>query len=106
MLESHDRYSRFISSCDIHQLEWDCGRRNMVLCTQELPSREAVREVIAVADAFWAAHPDEYIAIHCAYGAPRLLARRLTLAEVFIMHVSLSLEPVPAYPAQCWALAG
>ena len=36
---------------------------------QELPSREAVREVIDVADAFWADHPDEFIAIHCAYGA-------------------------------------
>ena len=45
----------------------------VMLSAQELPSREAVREVIAVADAFWAAHPDDYIAIHCAYGAQRSL---------------------------------
>ena len=30
--------------------------------------------MIAVADAFWAVHPDEFIAIHCAYGAAAIVA--------------------------------
>lgn len=36
---------------------------------QMLPSQETVDEVIQEAQAFWQAHPDLYIAIHCAYGA-------------------------------------
>lgn len=36
---------------------------------QELPSREAVREVVRVADGHWAQSPHTFIAIHCAYGA-------------------------------------
>lgn len=37
-------------------------------CPQELPSREAVREVVRVADAHWRHSPHTFIAIHCAYG--------------------------------------
>ena len=75
MLDSDARLSYAISLCESHQTGLDL---DLMLCEQELPSREAVRDVIAVADAFWAAHPGEYIAIHCAYGAPRLLARCFT----------------------------
>ena len=38
---------------------------------QMLPSRETVRQVIQAAKAFWAQHPDDHIAIHCAYGFNR-----------------------------------
>ena len=71
-----------------------------MLCTQELPSREAVREVIAVADAFWGAHPDEYIAIHCAYGAPRSTPHTSQPSQCERK------EPAPSYSARRWALAG
>lgn len=35
---------------------------------QVLPSREAIDEVERIAGSFWGEHPDQYIAIHCAYG--------------------------------------
>lgn len=35
---------------------------------QVLPSREAIDEVERIARSFWGEHPDQYIAIHCAYG--------------------------------------
>jgi hypothetical protein len=38
------------------------------LVAKELPPPEFVDAVVAVARAFWAQHPDEYIAVHCAYG--------------------------------------
>ena len=38
------------------------------LVAKELPPLEFVREVGRAASGFWAAHPDQYIAIHCAYG--------------------------------------
>ncbi len=39
------------------------------VCVQMLPSRETVQEVIREAQAFWLQHPDEFVAIHCSYGA-------------------------------------
>lgn len=39
------------------------------VCVQMLPSRETVQEVIREAQAFWQQHPDEFVAIHCSYGA-------------------------------------
>ena len=40
-----------------------CGRDE-----QLLPSRETVADVIAIASEFWKRHPQDHIAIHCAYG--------------------------------------
>lgn len=34
----------------------------------QLPPLEFVRAVADAANAYWAEHPDDYIAIHCAYG--------------------------------------
>ena len=34
-----------------------------------LPTLAAVQQVIRTADAFWRQHPEQYIAIHCDYGA-------------------------------------
>lgn len=39
------------------------------LVAKVYPPRSAIAEVIEIASRFWADHPDEYIAIHCAYGA-------------------------------------
>jgi protein-tyrosine phosphatase len=44
---------------------------HMQLVAKVLPPPEAIDEVERVADAFWAVHPDRYIAIHCAYGFNR-----------------------------------
>ncbi|GLC33354.1 hypothetical protein PLESTB_000342300 [Pleodorina starrii] len=41
------------------------------LVAKELPPPEFVDAVVAVANRFWAKHPDEYIAVHCAYGFNR-----------------------------------
>lgn len=38
------------------------------LVAKELPPLEFVREVARAASGFWAQHPDQYIAVHCAYG--------------------------------------
>jgi hypothetical protein len=40
----------------------------MQLVAKVLPSREAINEVQRIATSFWNDHPDQYIAIHCAYG--------------------------------------
>ena len=50
-------------------------RMNSVCCcaVQMLPSQKTVDEVIREAQAFWQTKPDEYIAIHCAYGACSLV---------------------------------
>jgi hypothetical protein len=47
----------------------DVAYTHVQLVAKELPPLEFVREVGAVCNAFWAAHPQEYIAVHCAYGA-------------------------------------
>lgn len=39
------------------------------LVAKQLPSQQAIDRVAAVANAYWARHPDRAIAIHCAYGA-------------------------------------
>lgn len=41
------------------------------LVAKVTPSQEAVNQVVAAAGAFWEKHPDQYIAIHCAYGFNR-----------------------------------
>jgi hypothetical protein len=41
------------------------------LVAKELPPSEYVDSVCLAAQEFWRAHPDEYIAIHCAYGFNR-----------------------------------
>eukprot|EP00889_Picochlorum_renovo_P003138 jgi/Picre1/30168/NNA_005537.t1 len=41
------------------------------LVAKVLPSKDAVDEVECVAKEFWSRHPDQYIAIHCAYGFNR-----------------------------------
>lgn len=46
-----------------------------------LPSQETVDEVIREAQAFWQAHPEFAIAIHCAYGA---LSAPVLTAEQFM----------------------
>lgn len=38
------------------------------LVAKTLPTQEDINKVIAIADKFWSDHPEEYIAIHCAYG--------------------------------------
>lgn len=38
------------------------------LVAKELPPLEFVQEVGRAASAFWEAHPDMHIAVHCAYG--------------------------------------
>ena len=45
---------------------------NALLCqlvAKVYPPRASIAEVIDIASRFWADHPEEYIAIHCAYGA-------------------------------------
>ncbi len=64
-LDSSDRASR-ARATHLHT----CPAPQLV--AKELPPREFVQEVLAVAHAFWAERPNDYIAIHCAYGtAPR-----------------------------------
>lgn len=46
----------------------DVDYLHVQLVAKELPPLEFVREVGAAANAFWAQHPEQYIAIHCAYG--------------------------------------
>lgn len=41
------------------------------LVAKVLPSKDAVDEVERVAKEFWSRHPDQHIAIHCAYGFNR-----------------------------------
>jgi protein-tyrosine phosphatase len=38
---------------------------------KSIPNIECTSEVIAVADEFWSRKPEQYIAIHCAYGFNR-----------------------------------
>ncbi|EFJ44707.1 hypothetical protein VOLCADRAFT_118653, partial [Volvox carteri f. nagariensis] len=45
--------------------------RHIQLVAKELPPPEFVDTVVAVANKFWEKHPDEYIAVHCAYGFNR-----------------------------------
>lgn len=47
----------------------DVQYKHVQLVAKELPPLAFVREVAAAANEFWAQHPDQYIAIHCAYGA-------------------------------------
>ena len=42
--------------------------QHVQLVAKIIPPREQIDEVVRVATRFWAAHPDMYIAIHCAYG--------------------------------------
>ena len=51
--------------CDIPS---DVEYLHVQLVAKELPPLEFVREVARAANNFWARHPDQYIAIHCAYG--------------------------------------
>lgn len=44
------------------------GYQSVSLVAKEVPSREKILEVTKVAERFWAEHPDQYIAVHCAYG--------------------------------------
>ncbi|KAL4852861.1 mRNA-capping enzyme [Chlorella vulgaris] len=41
------------------------------LIAKVLPTREAIAEVERIANSFWAQHPEQHIAIHCAYGFNR-----------------------------------
>ena len=43
----------------------------LLMSVQVLPSREAIDEVERIARSFWSEQPDQYIAIHCAYGERR-----------------------------------
>lgn len=45
--------------------------RHIQLVAKEVPSRETVAGVISAANEFWVRHPEEFIAIHCAYGFNR-----------------------------------
>ena len=38
------------------------------LVAKVFPLAEQVEQVIDIAERFWEQHPDDYIAIHCAYG--------------------------------------
>ena len=40
----------------------------MQLIAKVFPTQHAVNRVIELADRFWSEQPDQYIAIHCAYG--------------------------------------
>lgn len=44
------------------------GYQHISLVAKEVPARENILEVIKVAEGFWTEHPDQYIAVHCAYG--------------------------------------
>lgn len=45
--------------------------KHISLIAKELPPEEFVAEVTIAANAFWRKHPDQYIAVHCAYGFNR-----------------------------------
>lgn len=51
----------------------DVPMEHVRMTAKILPPIAAVRQVIRAADAFWEAHPEQYIAIHCDYGAPGTL---------------------------------
>ncbi len=42
--------------------------QHVQLVAKVFPLAEQVKQVIDIAERFWEQHPDEYIAIHCAYG--------------------------------------
>lgn len=42
----------------------------MQLVAKVFPQQDAINKVIRTAQDFWSKHPDEHIAIHCAYGEP------------------------------------
>jgi hypothetical protein len=44
------------------------------LAAKVLPPPQAVQQVLCIADAFWQAHPEQYVAVHCDYGVQRRLA--------------------------------
>jgi len=46
----------------------DVAYEHISLVAKELPPLAFVHEVARAAQVFWERHPDEYIAIHCAYG--------------------------------------
>ncbi|KAK9817058.1 hypothetical protein WJX72_008938 [[Myrmecia] bisecta] len=41
------------------------------LVAKMFPEHKSIVKVVEIAQAFWAKHPDEYVAIHCAYGFNR-----------------------------------
>ena len=54
----------------------DVAYIHVQLVAKEFPPLESVQEVGRIATEFWDKHPDEYIAIHCAYGEwPQVHAR-------------------------------
>ena len=46
---------------------------HIMLQSKVFPARSAIDEVVAAAQSFWSRQPSQYIAIHCAYGAPQPL---------------------------------
>eukprot|EP00884_Botryococcus_braunii_P013253 jgi/Botrbrau1/21929/Bobra.0249s0053.2 len=49
----------------------DVEYKQVQLVAKVFPSEEAINEVKKIATDFWARHPDQYIAIHCAFGFNR-----------------------------------
>ena len=49
----------------------DLERVHVRNVAKSIPNVECTDEVIAVASEFWSRRPDEYVAIHCAYGFNR-----------------------------------
>lgn len=52
----------------IHDIPASLGYTHIQLVAKVLPLRSAVDAVIETAQIFWKEHPEQYIAIHCAYG--------------------------------------
>jgi predicted protein tyrosine phosphatase len=50
------------------------------LVAKVFPEPEHVAEVIDIAEAFWKEHPDQHIAIHCAYGTACCLHSQLAVS--------------------------
>lgn len=44
---------------------------HIMLQSKVFPHPAAINEVVHAARSFWSRHPSQYIAIHCAYGAPQ-----------------------------------
>jgi hypothetical protein len=54
----------------------------MQLVAKAFPGKASINQVIKTARSYWRAHPQNYIAIHCAYGAPQLQEPHAAIIEV------------------------
>lgn len=74
--QTHPLHCRMPCSLYTDDIPPHVAYNHIHLVAKELPPRTFVSEVCAALNQWWAKHPDDYVAMHCAYGFNRCVSKR------------------------------